>query len=141
MTFPSLNLIQIIWWNFIILFILCLFQTFFCFIITGHISRVCWYENRRSLTFLWPPVGFKYKLMSCLGRAAGDGLSAPTIISKKPSTLLSLHPPCVFLSRHQPGSELIGRAPATQNIKQPAGWKGTTTLPHSLPPTIICQQP
>lgn len=68
--------------------------------------------------------------MSCLGRAAGDGLSAPTIISKKPFMLLSLHPPCFFLSRHQPGSELIGRAPATQNIKQPAGWGG-----HRHPPS------
>lgn len=79
--------------------------------------------------------------MSCMGRAAGHVLSAPTIISKKPFMLLSLHPPCFFLSRHQPGSDLIGRAPATQNIKQPGGWEGTATLPHSLPPTIICQEP
>lgn len=60
--------------------------------------------------------------MSCMGRAAGDDLSAPTIISKKPFMVLSQHPPNFFLSWHQPGSELIGRAPATQNIKQPAGW-------------------
>lgn len=76
-----------------------------------------------------------------MGRAVGGGLSAPTIISKKPFMLLSLHPPCLFLSRHQPGSELIGRAPATQNIKQPGGRGGAATNPHSLPPTIRSQQP